>query len=400
MFHRTGLTFGILFLFIGMSIIPSMGINIVEKSTVSTLDGNTLYVGGSGEGNYTKIQDAIDNASDGDTVFVYDDSSPYNEFVWINKSIDLIGEDRNTTVIDGWGTGYRVVVYITADNVSVTGFTILDCGVFMEKGIIIYKAANVIVSGNIIKNNNLEGVDNFLSSNTTIFGNTFIDNPVGIGLGGSGATVRGNTITNHTFGIALQSSSNVIEENTIFLSKKPELFNNTWGIALKLSSNNTIKGNRIINHLWGIQIIQDSNNNIISGNTLINSFVGIYLHESSYNEINGNSITTNYHIGLWLKNPSDNNNIVRNTITNSSEYGIYLEYSFSNKIKENNFIENNRSAYFENSLFNRWIRNYWERQRLLPYPIFGKMKLRNITFPWMNFDWRPALKPHDLLGGI
>jgi hypothetical protein len=35
--------------------------------------GKTLYVGGSGEGNYTKIQDAIDNASKGDTVFVYDE---------------------------------------------------------------------------------------------------------------------------------------------------------------------------------------------------------------------------------------------------------------------------------------------------------------------------------------
>jgi len=34
-------------------------------------NGNTLYVGGSGPNNYTKIQDAIDNASNGDTVFVY-----------------------------------------------------------------------------------------------------------------------------------------------------------------------------------------------------------------------------------------------------------------------------------------------------------------------------------------
>jgi len=30
---------------------------------------NILYVGGSGEGNYSSIQDAIDNASDGDTIF-------------------------------------------------------------------------------------------------------------------------------------------------------------------------------------------------------------------------------------------------------------------------------------------------------------------------------------------
>ena len=33
--------------------------------------GNVLYVGGSGAGNYTKIQDAINAANDGDTVFVY-----------------------------------------------------------------------------------------------------------------------------------------------------------------------------------------------------------------------------------------------------------------------------------------------------------------------------------------
>jgi hypothetical protein len=31
---------------------------------------NTLYVGGNGQGNYTRIQDAINNASYGDTVFV------------------------------------------------------------------------------------------------------------------------------------------------------------------------------------------------------------------------------------------------------------------------------------------------------------------------------------------
>ena len=61
--------------------------------------GNTLYVGGSGPNNYTSIQDAIDNASDGDTIYVY--SGIYYENVVINKRINLIGEDRNGTIIDG-----------------------------------------------------------------------------------------------------------------------------------------------------------------------------------------------------------------------------------------------------------------------------------------------------------
>jgi len=59
------LTIGIILLFIG-SISSSTGFNLEKQSTVATLDGNTLYVGGSGPGNYTKIQDAIDNASDGE----------------------------------------------------------------------------------------------------------------------------------------------------------------------------------------------------------------------------------------------------------------------------------------------------------------------------------------------
>ena len=64
----------------------------------NNLSSETLYVGGSGPGNYTKIQDAIDDASDGDTVFVF--SGIYNEFLSIDKSIQLIGEDKNTSIIN------------------------------------------------------------------------------------------------------------------------------------------------------------------------------------------------------------------------------------------------------------------------------------------------------------
>jgi len=86
---------------VGTCIIPTTA-QTTEK-TQSTSRGNWLYVGGSGPGNYTRIQDAIDNASDwGDTVFVYDDSSPYYEFLIINKSISLIGENKDTTIIKGY----------------------------------------------------------------------------------------------------------------------------------------------------------------------------------------------------------------------------------------------------------------------------------------------------------
>ena len=95
------LTIGIILLFIVMNLFTSTGFNVREKSYILPLNGKTLYVGGSGPGNYTKIQEAIDDASDGDTVYVYDDSSPYYENLNVSKSIYLIGEDKNTTIIGG-----------------------------------------------------------------------------------------------------------------------------------------------------------------------------------------------------------------------------------------------------------------------------------------------------------
>ena len=115
------LIIGVLFLFISSSIFSISGVD-TEQSIQSLSSGKTLYVGGSGPGNYTKIQDAIDEASDGDTVFVYDDSSPYYEKLVVDKSINLIGEDKYTTIIDGRNSG--VVVQITADRVNISEFEI------------------------------------------------------------------------------------------------------------------------------------------------------------------------------------------------------------------------------------------------------------------------------------
>ena len=115
------LIIGMAILLIGMSITPSTGINLVKQSTKAALDGNTLYVGCLGPGCYSKIQDAIDDASDGDIVFVYDESSPYNESIEIDKTINLIGENRDTTKICSIDT-----ITILADFINISGFSIFN----------------------------------------------------------------------------------------------------------------------------------------------------------------------------------------------------------------------------------------------------------------------------------
>ncbi len=94
----------------------SLGITtIIVLSTISFItttrvdaSPGTIYVGGSGSGNYSSIQSAIDDANDGDTVFVY--SGTYYEHINVNLAINLIGEDKNTTIIDGGGIGAIVDV--------------------------------------------------------------------------------------------------------------------------------------------------------------------------------------------------------------------------------------------------------------------------------------------------
>ncbi|MGD2065858.1 MAG: hypothetical protein PVI43_01645, partial [Candidatus Bathyarchaeota archaeon] len=67
---------------------------------------------------YPTIQQAVDSASDGDTVFVK--NGQYNETVTIAKSLLLLGEDKQSTIIDANSVGPDLL--ILHDNVNVTGF--------------------------------------------------------------------------------------------------------------------------------------------------------------------------------------------------------------------------------------------------------------------------------------
>src|SRR6056297_2381950 len=61
------------------------------------------------------IQEGIDNASNSYTVFVY--MGTYFENILVDKSIKLIGENRNNTIIDGGGS--EDIIHVSSDNVLI-----------------------------------------------------------------------------------------------------------------------------------------------------------------------------------------------------------------------------------------------------------------------------------------
>ena len=134
-----------------------------------------IYVDDNGGYDYTTIQDGIDAANTGDTVFVY--NGTYYENIAITKTIKLIGEDKKTTIIDGYSDEFNLIIHISADNVNISGFTIQNSQQnYYSSGIIISNSHYNFISNNTITNCK-DGIVLWNNSkNNTIYNNNFINN--------------------------------------------------------------------------------------------------------------------------------------------------------------------------------------------------------------------------------
>ena len=136
-------------------------------SSLSLADSNKIiYVDDNGEGDYNLIQDAIDNANDGDTIHIY--NGTYYENIIISKSIILKGEDKTNTFIKGDNN----VILINSDNVFVEDLTITK-GLI---GINIINSSKCTILKNTIINNDIGININNLSDNNIIYNNNFFNN--------------------------------------------------------------------------------------------------------------------------------------------------------------------------------------------------------------------------------
>jgi len=201
---------------------------LIEYKLSVNAENKTLTVDDDGTAGFRSIQMAINNASSGDTIFVL--KGTYNESVDINKTVSLIGEDRDLTIIDGYGAA-DFVISITTDRVKVEGFTVkksvvnpYDNGIRVlsssnvirhnkiidvKQGIVLYYSSNNLVSDNIIYRNNNDGIGLYLSDRNVFSGNNISRNFDGISLSFSSNNVfSNNTLSNNRRGIMLSFHSN------------------------------------------------------------------------------------------------------------------------------------------------------------------------------------------------
>ena len=343
--------------------------DILDEVTVEA--ATTRYVGGVGFGNYSKIQDAIDNASIGDTVRVY--AGTYTENVIVNKTVTLIGNGTTNTIINGGASDD--VVFITADWVNITGFKITNSGTNSEDAGIDIGHANKCKIENCTFPNNERGIRLNFSSNNIIRNNTCNSNRWGEGIELSDSpsnTIENNTCSNNWDGIKISSSSsNIIKNNTcsnnedgidLWFSTNNIFYNNTMSscglsiTAFSLSQwnthiigiDNSVNGNPI--YYWknrnggtvpsgaGQIILANCNNVRVENQNINGGSDGILLGFSNNNIILKNIVNSHNDNGINLENSG--NNIIENNICSNNFDGMYLDSSSSNLIRNNTFSSN------------------------------------------------------------
>lgn len=235
------------------------------------IEENMLLVDDDGNKEYSSIMDAINNASDGDTIYVF--NGTYEGYFSINKSITIQGEHTNNTIIDGsnYFPNSTSLIKITADNVNLKGFNI---------------------------KNSKRDPEMFLEDSSPPF--SYYDYGIGIEINSNYNQISNNIIQkSEGYAILLNKSKYTTISNN-------EITNNEEvSIYLKNSSENQIFFNNITNNQRGIIFHINSTDNLIYLNNFINnSFYHVY-DESNNSFYYSNIKKGNY----WDDyNGTDNNN--------------------------------------------------------------------------------------------
>jgi len=239
-----------------------MAIGIETKAIV--LEPNIIIVDADGSGDYASINEAINNAKPNSTIYVK--NGEYNETIVIQKNIELVGENKDYTIIDPVAAKNEYALCLRVPNTSIRNLTIKN------RGPGIYSSGvKIIASNTLISNCNIYNV------------------PVGVAIWSSN-----NTIQNCIFKGCTDEGIIILGDHNKILSC---IFHkNGDGIELQHSSFNIISNCEFYENMHsGIEAVSKSNNKNIILNCKIhnNNVHGIYFLSPGVNIILNCRITDN-----------------------------------------------------------------------------------------------------------
>jgi nitrous oxidase accessory protein len=235
-------------------------IMLASCNQIATSESKTWTVDDDGPADFQRIQEALDAANAGDTVFVH--NGTYYEHLTIGKSLTLVGEHRQAAVIDGSLSGN--VIRITASSVRISGFTI---------------------------RNGDEGVSIQLSNGHTISQNNIISNLLdGLAIEDSqGDFIVGNMVSSNDWhGVYMSNASDTVLQNNTIASNK------IHGVSIENSHNDTVSGNTLNNNTYTGIMLAECNNISVVGNTISeNKYAGVDVFDAANSIFYHNNFLSN-----------------------------------------------------------------------------------------------------------
>ncbi len=357
---RKYFTIGVLFFFVGTSIVPAIHSEFPSGKTVITVDDEP------GDADYTSIKEALNASSPGDTIEVYSGTYPEQMMYIKNDNITLLGiahelgggNDTGRPFIDG-NVALGDVLRIEASQVLISNFLIENSNGY-NAGCIASNDQNNITISDCVLHTKKEG-----------------DNPnKGIGIRGNHIQIIHNEISFCSPGISAVTDSplsititgNVITDCGIY-----------GGIVLTGDEQN-ISGNRILRCVEGIRIF--GTKNVIYRNEIDDCPICVE--------------STNF-------DPGQRGNI----ITQNN----FKNYSFGNLSRGYWWTRSILVTFYGVVITKKdqWVGNYWDT-----WIGIGPMRIRGflvvgfvfvfletgigLPLPWFEYDRHPAKEPYDIPG--
>jgi len=279
---------------------------------------------------YVTISDGINNAKNGDILYVL--NGTYNEQIEIDKNLQIIGEDKNNTIING---EYQDdVIKVLSENVYLDGFTIKnskgenenagikilsnnvtisDCKIYRTRyGIALYISSNLKIIGCLIHTNG-GGVLLDECKNCEITDSEFCHNAIGINIKKSQEiNIKKSYIHEHGIGIFINDSENIKLTD------------------IALCDNNNNQGGCFI---FNSKEIEFYNANVIHNG------LAIRIDESKDIKIEKSTFRYNAHNCIYLKRNVSSVTITKCDIYENLRYGVHVNKGECT-VEYNNFYDN------------------------------------------------------------
>lgn len=295
--------------------------NFIGGITAWALAGYPEYV------KYASIQEAINNATEGGTLFI--SNGLYSEHLTISKPLTLIGENKYRTIVDGSNSG--TIVRVQSNNVSISEFTVQRPGCSCEDSYGIRLEDNhsrISITNNEMMTDsvaiNATGVQDVIIAHNDFS----LDYVLSISIfNSSDIQITRNNMTGFMEGVAIENSSNItFSDNILVGTGNP-------GVFAQNCSSSLFRGNTFLEDSYGI-VLKWCNENLLYDNNFEGNFRDTSCQNSTNswdNGIEGNFWSNFTTIDLNFDGISDTPYLIdASTTDNHPLTGTFASYEVEN----------------------------------------------------------------------